>query len=161
MLYTIYSKIKQVNVWTRRFICNLMKQLSKAGVFMSKHSSGSHVAFGDALSLPLSCRSSLSHFQSPRGCIKGPGFSPNQHSALRAKPPPGAEPENFCTKETRVDWKRGSACELLCRSWLDAKTGRFPFSGAEKPLLFVEKTITILPGLWHCLALYAEASPKL
>lgn len=118
-----------------------MKDFSKGWCFYIqtclRHPAVSHVARGDALSLPLSCRSSLSHFQSPRGCIKGPGFSPNQHSILHAKPPPCAALENFYTKEP--EWIESG---LVCRSWLDAKTGRFPFSGAEKPLLFVEKTVT-------------------
>ncbi|KAG7240806.1 hypothetical protein INR49_023380 [Caranx melampygus] len=76
----------------------------------------SHVAFGDAHSLPLSCRSSLSHFQSGRGCIKGPGFSPNQHSSHSCKTSSRAhEPGNFCMKapervtmwiETKLDLKK-------------------------------------------------------
>lgn len=46
---------------------------------------------------------------------------------------------------TWVGRERGSVCRRMCRSWLDAKTGRFPFSGAEKLLLLVEKTI--IPSL--------------
>ena len=137
-----------------RFIICLLEPLRKASVFffylfffMSDqvwHAATSHVVFGDALSLPLSCRSTLSHFQSQRGCIKGPGFSPNQNSVLPVKPPPlpsRAEPsrakpgragrEIFYKKEP--EWIESFAQPAaLCAGWLDVKTGLFPASGSEK-----------------------------
>lgn len=102
------------------------------------------------LSLPLSCRHSLSHFQSLRGCIKGPGFSPNQHSVFHAKPPPLCSAGELLHEGSRVNWKLCSACKLMCRSWLDVKTGRFPISGGEKQLLLR----TLSYPFW-CLALYS------
>lgn len=51
---------------------------------------------------------------------------------------------------TRVNWKQGSAYELVCRFWLDAKTGRFPFSGAEKHTAVCWKDWHTLSGVCHC-----------
>lgn len=93
--------------------------------------------FWDALSLPLSCHRhcSLSHFQSPRGCIKGPGFSPNQHSVFHAKPPPLCSAGELLHEGSRVNLKASLSLQAHVQVWLDAKTGRFPISGDEKPLL--------------------------
>ena len=62
---------------------------------------------------------------------------------------------NFYTKAP--EWIESSA-QLVSRSWLVAKTGRFPFSGDEKLLLFKDH---VLCSVWHCIALYAKGSPKL
>lgn len=65
-----------------------------------------------------------------RGCIKGPGFytQPALGSFVQKKKKNNF-PE-FLLGGPRVSWK------LRAGPWLVAKTGRFPFSGDEKPPLF-------------------------
>lgn len=161
MLYTIYSKISR---WTYELTdsfaiwWNTWVRL----VFLCPNTHTGAMLLLGTPSLFLSPAAAVFLISSLRGVAsKGQVFHPTSTRPFVQNLLPAQSWRAFARKKTRVNWKRGSACELLCRFWLDAKTGRFPFSGAEKPLLFVEKTITILPSLWHCLALYAEASPKL
>lgn len=124
----------------------------------------SHVAFGDARSLPLSCRSSLSHFQSGRGCIKGPGFSPNQHSSLSCKTPlPCVELlENFCMKAP--EWIESFFLvdlRICVQVLVRCKNRPFPNFWSWETAAVCWKDYHIFSGVWHRIALYAEGSPKL
>lgn len=119
----------------------------------------SHVAFGDTLALPLSRRSSLSHFQSPRGCIKGPGFSPNQHLVFRAKPSSCSVQDGELLHEgSRVSWELTFAS--LRAGLVGCKNRPFPILWSWETTaccLFVcLNDYCRLPGVWHCIALYAE-----
>lgn len=101
----------------------------------------SHVTLGDALFLsPATAAFLISSHQ--WGCIKGPSFSPNQRSLFPVKLPPILAPVNFYMKEP--EWIE-SAAQFVSRSWLVAKTGRFPNSGAEKSLLLVQRRVFEIP----------------
>lgn len=105
-----------------------------------RHSAVSHVVlWGRPLSSSLLQRQSFSLPVVRRGCIKGPRFSTQPTLALSCKTSARRGAGELLHEGTRVNSKRSSASELVCRSWLDAKTGRFPNSGAEKSLLFVDK----------------------
>lgn len=93
-----------------------------------------------------------------RGCIKGPGFSPNQRSVFRAKPPPGA----FCTKEPGVTFKNFAwlASFRASLGWMQKQAVSRFFLEVRNQLL-PSCDYHVLSGVWHCVALYAEGSPKL
>lgn len=97
---------------------------------MSKHVIREPCCFGDALSLPLSCLKQQS-FPVPvsEGLHQRARFfiQPALGSFMQNLLPAQRARESFYMKAPKWNWKRGSAGELLCRSWLDAKTGRFPF----------------------------------
>lgn len=133
--FTISSKRKPGN---HRCICNLMKRWSKAGVF--KHV-WAMLLLGTP-SLFLSPAAAVFLISSLCGVAsKGQVFRPTGTRSFVQNLLPARRLEELLHEGSRVGWKRGcSARELVCRSWLGAKTGRFPSSGAEKPLLLVEKT---------------------
>lgn len=80
---------------------------------------------------------------------KGQVFHPTSTRPFMQNFLPAQRRGTFTRREP--EWIESAAQLVSLRAgfWLDAKTGRFPFSGGEKPLLFVEKDYHILPGLWQ------------
>lgn len=83
-----------------------------------------------------------------RGCIKGPGFSPNQHSLFHVKLPPAQRRWTF-TRRNPSELKAWLSLRACVQVLVRCKNRPFPnFWSWERP------------PLW-CLALYAKGSPNL
>lgn len=106
------------------------------------------------------CSRSLSHFQPQWGCIKGPGFSTQ----------PAARPfmQNFLLPHSAGGlFARRSSRELKARlrfaslSLVRCENRPFPGFWSWETTAGCWQNCHTLSGIWHCIALYAEGSPKL